>query len=58
VIPVAPGPSQDALARLLPFTSAMSTHDNGSAAYVCRAFTCRQPVTTADELARELESRL
>jgi hypothetical protein len=25
-------------------------------AYVCRNFTCRQPVTTADALQRELET--
>ena len=56
VIPVAPGPGQDAVARLLPFTAAMSARDRTPAAYVCRAFTCRQPVTTPGALAEELAS--
>jgi uncharacterized protein YyaL (SSP411 family) len=55
VIPIAPGPGQDALARQLPFTAAMTASDREGAAYVCRAFTCRQPVTTPEALARELE---
>jgi hypothetical protein len=54
VIPIAPGASQDGVARLLPFIAAMSARERGAAAYVCRAFTCRQPVTTPGELAGEL----
>jgi uncharacterized protein len=53
VIPIALGESDDRLTRLLPFTAAM-TGLGGAAAYVCRNFTCRQPVTTAADLAREL----
>ena len=53
VIPVAPNLSRETLSKLLPFTAAMTSRD-GAAAYVCRDFTCRQPVTTAEDLAREL----
>ena len=52
VIPIAPNASRDAIAARLPFTAGM-TH-RGSAAYVCRDFTCRQPVTTVEALAAEL----
>jgi len=54
VIPVAPSVPRENLSTLLPFTASMTARD-GAAAYVCRDFTCRQPVTTAHELARELE---
>jgi uncharacterized protein YyaL (SSP411 family) len=54
VVPIAAGEAQEALSRILPFTAAMSTRDHRAAAYVCRAFTCRQPVTTPEDLAREL----
>jgi uncharacterized protein YyaL (SSP411 family) len=43
-----------ALAGSLPFLSAMEPRDGVSAAYVCRDFTCRQPVTTVDALEQEL----
>jgi hypothetical protein len=55
-IPLAPGPRQEALARLLPFVAAMSAGE-GAAAYVCRDFTCRQPVATPEALRRELENQ-
>ena len=54
VIPVVPGSAQEALAGLLPFTVGMSELDREAAAYVCSGFTCRQPVTTREDLAREL----
>ena len=43
-----------ALAGSLPFIAAMQPVNGVAAAYVCRHFTCRQPVTTVEELRREL----
>jgi hypothetical protein len=54
VIPVAPGADQDALAVRLPFVGAMRTQNGHATAYVCRAFTCREPVRDADALAAQL----
>jgi uncharacterized protein YyaL (SSP411 family) len=54
VLPVTGGPSQEALARMLPFVAGMKPVDGRGAAYVCRNFTCRQPVTTVEDLKREL----
>jgi uncharacterized protein YyaL (SSP411 family) len=53
VLPVAPGAAQDRVARRLPFTASM-TGGGEAAAYVCRDFTCRQPVGTPEALAAEL----
>jgi len=53
VIQAGPDSSRGGLSTLLPFTASM-TAGGGAAAYVCRDFTCRQPVGTAEELAREL----
>ena len=53
VIPISAAEARDEMSTLLPFTAAM-TSGNGAAAYVCRDFTCRQPVGTAEELAGEL----
>ena len=50
---VVPGLRQQALAERLPYVAGMTPADGG-AAYVCRNFTCRQPVTTAGALAAEL----
>jgi uncharacterized protein YyaL (SSP411 family) len=55
VIPIEQGPNQDAVARLLPFTASMNPGAGRAAAYVCRNFTCRQPVTTVEALAGELD---
>src|SRR5262249_62033463 len=55
VIPIAPGPSQRALARLLPFTAAMSPIDGTASAYVCRDFACQQPVTSVADLRSGLD---
>jgi len=46
--------AQRALAGSLPFLDAMRPVDGVTAAYVCRDFTCRQPVTTVDALNQEL----
>jgi uncharacterized protein YyaL (SSP411 family) len=46
--------SQQALASKLPFVAAMRPVDGAPAAYVCRDFTCRAPVTTVVDLEREL----
>jgi uncharacterized protein YyaL (SSP411 family) len=53
-IPVVPGSGQQALAERLPFIASM-TEGPGAAAYVCRDFTCRQPVFEPDALVEELK---
>jgi uncharacterized protein YyaL (SSP411 family) len=53
-IPVAPSHQQE-VAAALPFVAAMSARD-GATAYVCRDFTCRAPVTTAEALEAELRA--
>jgi uncharacterized protein YyaL (SSP411 family) len=45
---------QQALAARMPFVAAMQPVGGAPAAYVCRQFTCRPPVTTAEALAAEL----
>jgi uncharacterized protein YyaL (SSP411 family) len=54
-IPVTPE-RQRALAGSLPFVGAMHPVGGDAAAYVCRNFTCRQPVTTVDALRQELQA--
>jgi uncharacterized protein YyaL (SSP411 family) len=46
--------TQRALAGSLPFVAGMEPRAGITAAYVCRDFTCRQPVTTIDALEQEL----
>jgi uncharacterized protein YyaL (SSP411 family) len=46
--------TQARLAGSLPFIAAMQPLAGITAAYVCRDFTCRQPVTTVDALEQEL----
>ncbi len=48
------GEQQRSLAERLPFIAAMRPVGGSPAAYVCRNFTCRQPVTTAAALTQEL----
>jgi hypothetical protein len=55
VIPVDPAVTQQTLGATLPFIASMSLRDGAATAFVCRDFACRQPVTTATDLARELE---
>ena len=45
---------QQALAARMPFVAAMQPVGGAPSAYVCRQFTCRRPVTTADALTAEL----
>ena len=42
------------VAMALPFLDAMRPVEGATAAYVCRDFACRQPVTTVDALQQEL----
>jgi uncharacterized protein YyaL (SSP411 family) len=48
--------TQRRLAGSLPFIAAMQPVNGATAAYVCRNFTCRQPVTSVDALHQELET--
>jgi uncharacterized protein YyaL (SSP411 family) len=43
-----------ALARVLPWTSAMTTREEKATAYVCRAFACEAPTTAPEELSERL----
>jgi hypothetical protein len=53
VIPVAPR-HHDAMARLLPWLSAMRPQKDQATAYVCREFACLTPTTSADELVAQM----
>ena len=46
-----------ALSGSLPLIASMLPVDGAAAVYICRNFTCRQPVTTVDALQHELETR-
>jgi uncharacterized protein YyaL (SSP411 family) len=54
VVPVSPGPAQEAVSSLMPFVAPMRMRDGMATAYVCRAFTCREPVTDTVALAAQL----
>jgi uncharacterized protein YyaL (SSP411 family) len=45
---------QRALAPALPFIGSMMSRRGAATAYVCRDFTCGEPVTTIDDLNRQL----
>jgi uncharacterized protein len=47
---------QAALAATLPIVAGMKPVDGAAAAYVCRNFACRAPVTSADDLEKELSA--
>jgi uncharacterized protein YyaL (SSP411 family) len=47
---------RDRLARVLPWTAAMTPRDDGATAYVCRAFACDAPTTSPAELVEKLQS--
>ena len=51
---VDPDRNRAALSARLPFIDGMQAH-GGGAVYVCRDFTCRQPVSSIDALRRELQ---
>ena len=55
--PVIKGNQQSALAEALPFVAAMAPQQGSATAYVCRDFTCREPVTSVDALAAQLAAR-
>jgi uncharacterized protein YyaL (SSP411 family) len=46
--------AQAALGAALPFVAAMKKIDGRATAYVCRDFTCREPVASVDALAAQL----
>jgi uncharacterized protein YyaL (SSP411 family) len=52
-LPVDPDAAEDALRTRLPFVDGMQAH-GGGAVYVCRDFTCRQPVSSVEGLRSEL----
>ena len=52
-VPADPDCTHDALKRILPFVDGMQAH-GGGAVYVCRDFTCHQPVSSIEALRREL----
>jgi uncharacterized protein YyaL (SSP411 family) len=54
VVSLAPGSRQRAVAAQIPFVGAMTARDGRATAYVCRHFTCREPVTSPQALAAAL----
>jgi uncharacterized protein len=52
-VPVDPDRTQQALGARLPFVDGMKAH-GGGAVYVCRDFTCLQPVSSPEALRKEL----
>jgi uncharacterized protein YyaL (SSP411 family) len=54
VVPVEPGERQRALAKRLPLLAGMTMRDERATAYVCRNFTCLEPVTDAPALRAAL----
>jgi uncharacterized protein YyaL (SSP411 family) len=50
VVPVAPGGGRETLERLMPALAAMKLREGRATAYICRNFTCREPITDPSEL--------
>jgi uncharacterized protein YyaL (SSP411 family) len=55
MVPVAPGDPQRTLAGTMPFIEAMQQTGGRATAFVCRDFACREPVTTPEALAGQLQ---
>jgi hypothetical protein len=55
LVPVAPGEAQHTMAAALPFIGALHQKEGRATAFVCRDFTCREPVSTAEALAAQLQ---
>ncbi len=51
MLPIEPGPAQEALADRLPWTRAMTMVDGKAAAYVCHDFVCAAPTTDPEKLS-------
>ena len=47
-------PDQDGEDEIIPLLAGRTARDGQPTAYVCRNYACRQPVTTAHDLAAEL----
>jgi hypothetical protein len=54
LVPVTPGEPQRAIAASLPFVGAMQQVGGRATAFVCRSFTCGEPVNTPEALAAQL----
>lgn len=52
---VEPGEQQQRLSAHLPWISAMTMRGGKATAYVCRDFTCQEPVTTVEELVAGIQ---
>jgi len=57
VVPLGDEQARAAVSRWLPWVTSMSAREGRATAYVCRNFTCRAPVTTAEELDHVLDDR-
>ena len=55
MVPVTPGDLQRDLSAAMPFLAAMQQKEGRATAFLCRDFACREPVTTADALAEQLQ---
>ncbi len=54
-INVEPGDHQTAVVQHLPFVEGLTMRQDQATAYVCANFTCREPVTTPDRFAEQLQ---
>ena len=55
LVPVTPGDAQRTLAAAMPFIGPMRQREGLPTAFVCRDFACREPVTSAEALAAQLQ---